>query len=180
MSPEQATGSSEIDARSDVYSLGCVTFEMLSGETPHSGSTAAAIMTNKVSGAPPSVTALRPMTPEGVDRAIQKALQTAPADRFSTAADFASALGGAIQGPQAAAPRSSRRRSRIRKIGIPAGLVAGAVLAAALLWRTTSRSSPPGGTQLPTIAVLPVDHPGTAMEERFARGVHEEVMAHLG
>src|SRR5438874_10016007 len=91
MSPEQATGD-QLDGRSDIYSLGCVLYEMLAGEPPYTGPTAQAIIAKRFSEPIPHVRTLRDTVPEPVAQAIQKALAKAPADRFATASEMASAL----------------------------------------------------------------------------------------
>jgi serine/threonine-protein kinase len=93
MSPEQVDGSEYIDGRSDIYSLGCLLFEMLVGEPPFRGTTVTAIIANRLTSPMPSARAFRELVPEAVDAAIRKAMATLPADRFSTAAQFAEALG---------------------------------------------------------------------------------------
>lgn len=92
MSPEQATGETHLDGRSDVYSLGCMTFEMLAGEPPFSGPTGAAIIAKQASQDAPPLRVVRPRVPWGIEQAVEKALAKVPADRFSTAARFAQAL----------------------------------------------------------------------------------------
>ncbi len=92
MSPEQATGEREIDARSDIYSLGAVTYEMLSGEPPHSGSSAQAIIAKLMTSEPQPLSTLRSTIPNNVVCAVEKALAKLPADRFSSAEEFANAL----------------------------------------------------------------------------------------
>ena len=92
MSPEQAMGDREVDARSDVYSLATTLYEMLVGDPPHSGSTAQAIVAKVLTEKPVPVTVHRDTVPTNVAAAIQKALQKLPADRFHSAADFAKAL----------------------------------------------------------------------------------------
>jgi serine/threonine-protein kinase len=106
MSPEQGAGSGEVDARSDIYSLGCVLYEMLSGETPYLGSTAQAIIAKKLTEPIPRVSVVRETVPEAVEAALTTALAKAPADRFRTAAEFAAALPvtGAHVSQPAAAP----------------------------------------------------------------------------
>ena len=91
MSPEQAAGESEVDGRSDIYSLGCVLYEMLTGEVPFTGPTAQAILTKRFISPVPHVKAMRDV-PDGIDAVVTRALAKAPVDRFATAAQFAEAL----------------------------------------------------------------------------------------
>ena len=93
MSPEQAMGEREITARSDVYALGCVLYEMLTGDPPFTGSTAQAIVARVVTEHPRSLTSQRHTIPPQVEAAVLTALEKLPADRFGTAAEFAAALG---------------------------------------------------------------------------------------
>lgn len=92
MSPEQATGERAIDGRSDIYSLGTVTYEMLAGEPPFSGPTSQAIIARIMTTEPRSLQSVRPSVPTNVDCAIEKALAKIPADRFASAREFADAL----------------------------------------------------------------------------------------
>jgi serine/threonine protein kinase/Tol biopolymer transport system component len=92
MSPEQAMGEREITARSDVYALGCVTYEMLIGDPPFTGSTAQAIIAKVVTEHPPSLIAQRHTIPPQVEAAVLTALEKLPADRFASAAEFSQAL----------------------------------------------------------------------------------------
>jgi serine/threonine protein kinase/tetratricopeptide (TPR) repeat protein len=92
MSPEQGMGERPVDARSDVYSLGCVLYEMLAGEPPHTGPTAQAVIAKRMTDPVPGVRRLREGVTTAVDHTISKALARAPADRFSSAAAFADAL----------------------------------------------------------------------------------------
>ena len=93
MSPEQATGERDIDSRSDVYSLGAVTYEMLTGEAPFTGPTAQAIVAKVITSEPPNLVPQRKSIPQHVEDAVLKALEKMPADRFASAADFSRALG---------------------------------------------------------------------------------------
>ncbi|MEO7683799.1 MAG: protein kinase, partial [Gemmatimonadaceae bacterium] len=93
MSPEQATGERDIDARSDVYSLGAVTYEMLTGEAPFTGPTAQAIVAKVITTEPPRLVPQRKLIPQHVEAAVLKALEKMPADRFLSAAEFSRALG---------------------------------------------------------------------------------------
>jgi serine/threonine-protein kinase len=92
MSPEQAMGERTIDARSDVYSLGAVTYEMLSGEPPFTGATVQQVVARLISEQPRPLVGQRKSIPETVEAAVLRALDKIPADRFATAAEFAAAL----------------------------------------------------------------------------------------
>ncbi len=98
MSPEQAMGEREITARSDVYALGCISYEMLVGEPPFTGPTAQAIIAKVMTTEPASLTSQRKTVPPAVEDAVLTALQKLPADRFATAAEFAKALEGRSDG----------------------------------------------------------------------------------
>jgi len=91
MSPEQSVGE-PVDARSDVYSLGCVLFEMLAGDPPFTGSTAQAIHARKVMDTVPRLRTVRELVPEGVEQVVRTALARVPADRFASVAEFSTAL----------------------------------------------------------------------------------------
>src|SRR5207249_3157992 len=118
MSPEQASGGGLVDGRSDIYSLGCVLYEMLAGEPPYTGASAQVVIAKRFTDPVPSVRRLRDTIPPAIDGAVSKALGKAPADRFVTAAQFAEAL--TPSGAPAVRPRRPARRL----------LVAGAVMAA--------------------------------------------------
>ena len=92
MSPEQASGESRIDGRSDVYALGCVVYEMLAGAPPFTGPSAQAIMARHSLDPVPSLRTVRSTVPEGLEQVILKALAKIPADRFASAVAFAEAL----------------------------------------------------------------------------------------
>ncbi len=130
MSPEQATAEKDITSRSDIYSLGAVTYEMLTGEPPHMGNSAQAIIMKIVTEEAQPVTRLRKSVPTNVTAAVSIALEKLPADRFSSAAEFSEALTNPAfsLSASAASPGGSPLR---RSIATPA-LAAVAILAAAL------------------------------------------------
>ena len=92
MSPEQATGDRDVDPRSDIYALGCVLYEMLAGQPPFSASTAQAVLVKVLTADAPSITSERRTVPPHVGHALAKTLEKLPADRFTSAAEFATAL----------------------------------------------------------------------------------------
>jgi serine/threonine-protein kinase len=94
MSPEQAMGERNIDARSDIYALGAVTYEMLVGEPPFTGPSVQAIVARLATEEPRAISIQRKVVPQDVEDAVMCALEKLPADRFATAAQFAEALAG--------------------------------------------------------------------------------------
>jgi serine/threonine-protein kinase len=92
MSPEQSMSENDVDGRTDVYALGCVLYEMLAGELPYTGTTPGAIIAKRLSAPIPDVRVLRETVPDRVEAALRRSLAKAPADRFSSATDFAEAL----------------------------------------------------------------------------------------
>ncbi|HQR17891.1 MAG TPA: protein kinase, partial [Gemmatimonadales bacterium] len=148
MSPEQAAAEREVDARSDLYSLACVLYEMLSGEPPFTGHTAQAVMVKRLTDAAPSVRRLRDSVPEEVDLALTRGLARAPADRFATAAEFRSALRVGMQTPMPAVPH--RRTPRLSPRLMVVTLLALAALVAAAVFL---RPRPTPARQTPRLAL---------------------------
>ncbi|MEO7367754.1 MAG: protein kinase, partial [Gemmatimonadaceae bacterium] len=135
MSPEQANGERVLDARTDVYSLGCVLYEMLAGEPPFTGPTAQALNAKRLSGEIPSVRRVRSAVPAAVEQLLTRTLAPVPGDRFPTAAAFADALASAQHDPSAVSTPKSEpaKRSQRQRLLIAASLAlvtVAAVLAA--------------------------------------------------
>jgi len=115
MSPEQATGDRVVDGRTDIYSLGAITYEMLVGDPPHAASTSQAIIAKVLTERPTSVRTSRPSVPPHVDVAIGHSLEKLAADRFATAKEFAEALqgkGSVVATAYQTAPTSNAWRAR--------------------------------------------------------------------
>ena len=121
MSPEQADGKLQPDRRADIYSLGCVAYQMVAGDPPFSGPNPQAILARHRTTPAPSVRVVRPELPAGVDAVIHKALAKSPADRYQRAGDFAGALSDPAK--LLAAAREARTEERpARRWTVPAGV----------------------------------------------------------
>ena len=105
MSPEQAAGDDRLDARSDLYSLACVVYEMLAGQPPFTGTTAAVVMARHSLDPVPPLATVRPGLPAPMARAVERALSKTPADRFASTAEWASSL--STPTPQVSDPLAS-------------------------------------------------------------------------
>jgi serine/threonine-protein kinase len=130
MSPEQATGDRNVDGRSDVYSLGCVLYEMLAGGPPQEGETPQEVIVQKLTTAPRSISAIRPDVPTALDQTIATALEADPAKRYATASEFAEALSRPSRAIRAR--RFVTSRSRWFAAGAIAGVLAITAIAAVI------------------------------------------------
>jgi Tfp pilus assembly protein PilF len=156
MSPEQATAERQLDARSDVYSLGAVLYEMLAGEPPFTGATGQAVIAKMMTERPTRLRTVRDTVPEGVDAAVARALAKVPADRFPSAAAFAAALRNLEPAP---ASRPSWSLGRHWRAVLAAGALAALVFL--LAWQLgTSRLGPERPRGDPEVSAL------------YQRGVH--------
>ncbi len=153
MSPEQAMGERVIDARSDIYALGAVTYEMLVGEAPFTGPSVQAIVARVLTEEPRSIAVQRKAVPEGVEQAVVRALEKLPADRWATAGEFAAALsdrgaatGHASRPTVARGAAAQRGPSRLRPL---LAFTTGVVLTAAAgaLWLSTRTTQQPAASR---------------------------------
>jgi serine/threonine-protein kinase len=193
MSPEQAAGDRNLDARTDIYSLGTVLFEMLAGEPPFTGPTAQAIIAKRLSGEAPRVRQVRPSTPESVEHAVVRALSSVAADRFASAAEFARALQPGLTPmamptlPLASAvgpgsrPLAAAGRDRRQVPAVVMALVLGVLAGLGVLfaWRRAHRADGVGGSDATRLAVLPFENLGDSADAYFADGVTDAVRGKL-
>jgi serine/threonine-protein kinase len=150
MSPEQARGEALVDGRSDLYSLGCVLYEMLAGQPPFTGPTAHAVLARHSQEIPDPIRSRRASVSLEVEQALDRLLEKHPADRFGTATQFAAALPGDTEEPP---PRA--RRPRPVRVAVALTCV---LLIGALLWLPRSGTT---NDRLATVgvAVLPFGDP---------------------
>jgi eukaryotic-like serine/threonine-protein kinase len=174
MSPEQAHCEA-VDGRCDVYSLGCVLYEMLAGSPPFTGPTAQAVLARHTSDPVPSLRKARADVPAALELIVATALAKLPEDRFATAATFRDALTGA-------APPPRRRVRWQRRAVMMSTLVAaiGAVLVAGYAFRAR-RLAGPSAALVPSVAVLAFQNiGGDSANEPFSDGMSDEITTALG
>ncbi len=182
MSPEQAAGERELDARTDIYSLATVLYEMLAGQTPFTAPTPQAMIARRFTETPRPLAELRDTVPAALSQVVQKALARTPADRYASSAEFGAALGAAVT-PAMASPTvtvASPAVPRRRRFPISlATLAVGFVLGLGLLfaWRHGHGGDDDAGPRM--LAVLPFENLGAPGDEYFADGVADQVRAKL-
>jgi eukaryotic-like serine/threonine-protein kinase len=176
MSPEQATGERTIDARTDIYALGCVLYEMIAGEPPITGPNAQAIIARKMTETPRTLATVRNTVPPALSQLVDTMVARSAADRPASAKAVAATLeqitaSGATGSVTAARPLSSSAR---RNVWI--GAAAAVLLAVGFVAWRRAHAVPEGGYR---IAVLPFENEGTADDEYFADGMTDEVRSRL-
>lgn len=182
MSPEQATGERVIDARTDVYALGCVLYEMLGGEPPFTGPNAQSVIARMLTETPRTLRSARGGVSEALEAVTLRALARVPADRYATAAEFGEALAGiastVMSGATYASPASmpapatpvKRRTPNFAVFAL--GLLVG--LGALFAWGEHQGNDIGRG-----LAVLPFESVSAAEDAYFADGITEEVRGKL-
>src|SRR5258705_27625 len=167
MSPEQAMAERDLDPRTDVYSLGCVLYEMLTGEAPYTGPNPQAVLAKRLSEPIPHVRTGRDV-PLALEQVVNRALARAPADRFRTAADLAAAL-------RADQPPRRSRRVIVTPTVVGVGLLVLGLSYAAFRWTHAASGAPPASA-----AVIPfVDLSPQRDQEYFSDGLTEELITTL-
>jgi len=162
MSPEQAAGDHEVDRRTDIYSLAAVLYEMLAGEPPFTGATAAAVTAKKMLESVPPLRTVRDTVPGALDAVIRKGLARTPADRYATAQQFADALelarslSGATAVEDLVSHAPARDASRRRLVPWLLGTAAVVVAVAATSWLTAAWIRSRGGWDTPPSVTFPL------------------------
>ncbi len=178
MSPEQASGARVLDARSDLYALGCVLYEMLAGEPPFNGPSSQAILARHAVDPVPCLRTVRSTVSPALEAAVGKALAKVPADRFASALEFKEALGRASREPAVVAPAAGRRRLAIGLAAVVVGAgAAGALLAGFGADRPVTAD---GERPIRSLAVAPLENlTGDSAQVYLAHGITDQLVTTL-
>jgi TolB-like protein/tetratricopeptide (TPR) repeat protein len=174
VSPEQAAGDTDVDTRSDVYSLGCVLYEMISGSPPFAGKGDRALLACKLTEAPPSLEGAGEDVPVTVRDVVRKALESDRGDRYPSPGELAEALRRALAGTRVTA--ATRRRRRARELRSTA-IVAAALLLGTVIWWVSAVMDRPS---IGYVAVLPLQNAADDPDQDFlVAGLHVKLIQEL-
>jgi len=184
MAPEQAAADPHVDHRCDIYAVGTLAYEMLTGRPPFAGGTAQQVLAAQVSEAPPPLSKYRTTVPPALAETVMRCLEKNPADRWQSADDLlhqlevmATPSGGTQPVPPAAARAPSGRRTRL---AVYAGLAALALAAVSGVVFIARGHGDAGSHQRKMLLVLPFQNLGRPDDDYFADGMTEEITARLG
>ena len=180
MSPEQATGEQDLDGRSDQYALGCVLFEMLSGDAPYLASTFQAVLAKKLSDPVPRISVVRESVPASVEAALTRALAKNPVDRFKSTGEMAAAF--ALTTAPATAETLKGAKSLRISLGVAVLVVIG--LLGTMVLRPGEEAPSDSAVVVeddrPSIAVLPFqNHSGLKEDVHFTDGMQDQLITQL-
>jgi serine/threonine-protein kinase len=194
MSPEQATAASLVDGRSDIYSLGCVFYEMIAGRMAFAGPSLKSVLTQQLTVDPPLVHISRPDVPPEVIAIVRRCMMKQPEDRYQTAGELAEDLRGALAGlPRLSTPVPRPPSAPVEADGdglltaigrwlVPAALLALVLLALMFTYRRRGGTTPAdaAGPYNASVAILPFDNiGGTQADEYFGEGITDEIISQL-
>jgi serine/threonine-protein kinase len=181
MSPEQSTGDKSVDARTDIYALGAVIYEMLTGEPPFTGRTPQAVVARSLTERPRPLTATREGLPAGLEDVVSKSLSRSAADRFPTATALADSLATVESGSTASHATIPARPVRpARPARLVMGIAVVAILAiAAFFFLRRPSSSVARGPGVARVAVLPFQNQGDTANNYIVDGITDEVRGRL-
>jgi serine/threonine-protein kinase len=194
MAPEQATGEKDVDGRADLYAVGAMLYEMLTGAPPFTGANARSVLTKSLTEAPKRVSQSRPGVPEVLDPILERALAKSADDRFQTAQEFVAAM-DAVRGtptPLVAVPAISAPATQVtgavaaprglRRWLTPVNLLVAVLAAAVLFFALRGRGSASGDDGSPRgnrLVVLPFDNKGGQNDLYLVEGISQQVRVRL-
>ncbi len=183
MAPEQAAADPEIDHRADLYSVGILAYEMLTGHPPFRGDSPQAVLAAQVTQHPVEVTAHRQDLPAGLADLTMRCLAKKPGDRFQTAEEALHQLDAEITPTRASGTLATTAVTssfvRVRRRGLAASLAAAAVVLLIALGWFFGASTAPAAADRPVVAVLPFENLGPTEDEYFANGITDAITARL-